>query len=181
MEWKWVKVRFLTQRSSLQKLDGFGGWHLVVKITVQIFLRKAAWIVERMVNTIRDISILKAGGFSSQNGAMFQTSSSLCRGGSAKTGLRPVSVITRINHSDWFSKPSVLVSRFCHSWHQIRAILWPCNYPLPNFVTAMFMVLIKLFIVVFFLFPLFNLYFLKICATAGRQPFHISCIFKYTK
>lgn len=95
-----MKVRFLTQHSNLKKLDGFGGWHSVVKVTVQIFLPKAAWIVERMVNTIRDLFILKARGFSSQNGAMFQTSSLLCRGGSAKTGLRPVSVITCINHSD---------------------------------------------------------------------------------
>lgn len=58
-----MKVRFLTQLSNLQKLDGFGGWRSVVKITVQIFSPKAAWIVERMVNTVRDLFILKAGGF----------------------------------------------------------------------------------------------------------------------
>lgn len=62
-----MKVRFLTLHNNLKKLDGFKGWHLVVKVTVQIFLARVAVMVKKKGKYWSgDVCTSKAGGFALQ-------------------------------------------------------------------------------------------------------------------
>ena len=85
MDYGWAKVSSMILRSNLLKLDGFGGWHLVVKIIVLSFSVIQAGILAFQVRassiqsfklSMSTIKILKMWDFRTEAGIMkvFQSS-----------------------------------------------------------------------------------------------------------